>query len=50
MLPRPGRIAVVKPTDLPRPRSEHLRDIIFSENFRNLHRELYEAMEDGHGE
>lgn len=45
MLPRPGRIAVDRPVPLPRPRAAALREIIFSDVFRNLHEELYVMLE-----
>ncbi|WP_344415771.1 ABC transporter ATP-binding protein [Pseudonocardia ailaonensis] len=46
MLPRPGRIAVQKEVHLPRPRSMHLREILFSAEFHDLHAELFEMLEE----
>lgn len=50
MLPRPGRIASDQMVDLPRPRSGHLRDIIFSPEFQRLHRELFDLIQEGEGD
>lgn len=45
MLPRPGRIAVDRIVDLPRPRVDRLGEIMFSDSFRALHEELFNLLE-----
>lgn len=45
MLPRPGRIAVDRVVDLPRPRVEQLTEIMFSSEFREFHEELFHLLE-----
>ncbi|WP_243716877.1 ABC transporter ATP-binding protein [Actinomadura sp. KC345] len=50
MLPRPGRIASDQLVDLPRPRSGHLKEIIFSSEFQRLHRELFDLLEERGGD
>lgn len=45
MLPRPGRIAQDRTIDLPRPRVDQLAEIMFSEEFHDLHRELFDLLE-----
>lgn len=45
MLPRPGRIAADRRVDLPRERSGHLREILFSDRFNEQHRELFDMLE-----
>jgi NitT/TauT family transport system ATP-binding protein len=50
MLPRPGRIASDQLVDLPRPRSGHLKEIIFSPEFQRLHRDLFDLLQEGEGD
>jgi NitT/TauT family transport system ATP-binding protein len=45
MRPRPGRIALDQVVDLPRPRSHHLRRIMFSSVFKELHQKLFDLLE-----
>jgi NitT/TauT family transport system ATP-binding protein len=45
MLPRPGRIAADQTVDMPRPRADHLGEIMFEESFRDLHHSLFELLE-----
>jgi NitT/TauT family transport system ATP-binding protein len=45
MHPRPGRIVVDQRVDLPRPRSEHLKETMFSSEFRTLHERLFDQIE-----
>ena len=45
MLPRPGRIAVDRTIELPRPRVDRLGEIMFSTRFRTLHEELFHLLE-----
>ena len=45
MLPHPGRIARVRPIDLPRPRAGDLNSIIYSNEFRTIAGELFEELE-----
>lgn len=45
MLPRPGRLAVDRVIDLPRPRSSRLVEIMFTATFREQFRELFELLE-----
>lgn len=47
MLPRPGRIETDQYIDLPRPRSEHLADLMFEPTFRELHEELFHKLQEG---
>lgn len=47
MLPRPGRIDTDQWVDLPRPRSEHLADLMFEPTFRELHEELFHKLQEG---
>jgi NitT/TauT family transport system ATP-binding protein len=45
MLPHPGRIAEDRVMDLPRPRAESLSDLMFTEQFRRITRELFDRLE-----
>jgi NitT/TauT family transport system ATP-binding protein len=45
MLPSPGRIASDVMVDLPRPRAEHLSDVIFDESFRTQYQALFDRLE-----
>jgi NitT/TauT family transport system ATP-binding protein len=45
MLPNPGRVAFDRPVPLPRPRAHHLHDVMFSDTFHSLHRELFWHLE-----
>ncbi|WP_345419665.1 ABC transporter ATP-binding protein [Pseudonocardia xishanensis] len=45
MLPRPGRVAVDRTIDLPRPRSTELSRILFTEEFRRNYQNLFEVLE-----
>jgi NitT/TauT family transport system ATP-binding protein len=45
MLPHPGRIAEDRVIDLPRPRAEELGEILYTDEFKNIAHELFEALE-----
>ncbi len=45
MLPNPGRIAEDKVLDLPRPRAEHLGELQFTDEFKNVTHSLFERLE-----
>ncbi|HEU5150634.1 MAG TPA: ABC transporter ATP-binding protein [Iamia sp.] len=45
MLPRPGRVAVDQMVDLPRPRGEHLSEMMFTHEFRVLYQSLFDVLE-----
>lgn len=47
MLPNPGRIAHDALVDLPRPRGELIREIVFSDEFRVQHEDLFHRMQPG---
>jgi NitT/TauT family transport system ATP-binding protein len=44
MYPNPGRIGFERRIDLPRPRADHLGSIMFTEEFRTIHHELFDAL------
>ena len=45
MLPNPGRIAQDRVVDLPRPRSEDLGEILYTDEFKQVAHELFECLE-----
>jgi NitT/TauT family transport system ATP-binding protein len=45
MLPHPGRIAEDRLIDLPRPRAADLGEILYTDEFKNIAHELFEALE-----
>jgi NitT/TauT family transport system ATP-binding protein len=45
MLPSPGRIAADVRIDLPRPRAEHLGEVVFDPKFREIEHYLFERLE-----
>jgi NitT/TauT family transport system ATP-binding protein len=45
MLPRPGRIAEDRVTELPRPRAHRLGEIMFTPEFRDMHERLFNVLE-----
>jgi NitT/TauT family transport system ATP-binding protein len=45
MLPSPGRIAADVRIDLPRPRAEHLGELVFDPKFREIEHFLFEQLE-----
>lgn len=49
MVPSPGRVAVDRHMSLPRPRANRLSEIMFDAQFRDLHHELFTALETPHG-
>jgi NitT/TauT family transport system ATP-binding protein len=47
MLPDPGRVALDRKVDLPRPRAGNLGEVMFSPEFQTIHRELFSHLEHG---
>jgi NitT/TauT family transport system ATP-binding protein len=45
MLPNPGRIAEDRVVDLPRPRAEHLGEVMFTDEFKKTAHDLFERLE-----
>ena len=45
MLPHPGRIAEDRIINLPRPRAEHLGEILYTDDFKRIAHELFECLE-----
>ena len=45
MLPNPGHVAQDRLVDLPRPRADHLGEMIFDEGFKAITHELFECLE-----
>jgi NitT/TauT family transport system ATP-binding protein len=45
MLPNPGRIAEDRVVDLPRPRSEDLGDVMFTDDFKKTAHDVFERLE-----
>jgi NitT/TauT family transport system ATP-binding protein len=45
MLPDPGRVAEDRLIDLPRPRAEHLDEVLFDDDFKRISHELFERLE-----
>ncbi len=45
MLPRPGRIAKDIIVDLPRPRADHLGEVRYTEEFREITQSLFDSLE-----
>ena len=45
MLPNPGHVAQDRLIDLPRPRADHLGEMIFDEGFKAITHELFECLE-----
>lgn len=45
MLPSPGRVALDRRIDLPRPRASGLAELMFTEQFRTFHHELFARLE-----
>ncbi|ANY21840.1 ABC transporter ATP-binding protein [Gordonia terrae] len=45
MLPRPGRIAEDIIVDLPRPRADHLGEVRYTEEFREITQNLFDSLE-----
>jgi NitT/TauT family transport system ATP-binding protein len=45
MLPNPGRIAQDRLIDLPRPRADHLSEVMFDGTFKRIGHELFECLE-----
>jgi NitT/TauT family transport system ATP-binding protein len=45
MLPHPGRIADDRVIDLPRPRAEHLGEMLFTDDFKKIAHDLFERLE-----
>lgn len=45
MLPRPGRVAVDEQVALPRPRGQHLSEMMFTSEFRELYQRLFDVLE-----
>ena len=45
MLPNPGRIAEDRVVDLPRPRSEDLGDVMFTDDFKKTAQDVFERLE-----
>jgi len=45
MLPHPGRIAEDRVVDLPRPRAEHLGEMMFTDDFKKIAHDLFERLE-----
>jgi NitT/TauT family transport system ATP-binding protein len=46
MLPRPGRIAHDEVSDLPSDRADRLGELMFTDDFRVLHEQLFHLLED----
>ena len=45
MLPNPGHVAEDKLVDLPRPRADHLGEMVFDDRFKEITQELFECLE-----
>ena len=45
MLPNPGHVAQDKLVDLPRPRADHLGEVVFDDRFKTITHELFECLE-----
>ena len=45
MLPNPGRVALDRVIDLPRPRAENLADLTFDPTFQSITHEIFECLE-----
>ena len=45
MLPNPGHVAEDKLVDLPRPRADHLGEMVFDDRFKAITHELFECLE-----
>ena len=45
MLPNPGRIAEDRIIDLPRPRAEHLGEILYTDAFKTIAHDLFDCLE-----